>query len=119
MAFSISVFLHRLRAASRQERELWLAGGAITLGLIVLPFLIYLAGSITLGPYEGGGLGKYLLDFLKGLVRPHLAYWLIVFGPYLLIALGRGLWQLRKALRASMSAPPAPPAPDRNRVGRP
>ena len=111
MAFSITAFLQRLRAAPRGERELWLAGLAIAFGLFLLPCFIYLAGSITLGPYEGGGLGDYVLDFLRGLVRPHLAYWIIVIGPYLLITLARGLWLLRKRMRAVPSPPPAPPAP--------
>ena len=104
MSFSLTEFVDRLRMASKGERELWLAGTAIAFGLLVLPFLIYVAGNTTLGPYEQGGLGLYLLDFLKGLVRPHLVYWLIVVGPYLMITLARGLWLLRKRLRADLAA---------------
>ena len=113
MAFSITAFLHRLRTAPRSERELWLAGFAVGFGLLVLPFLIYVAGNETLGVYEHGGLGSYLGDFFKGLFRPHLAYWLIVFGPYLLIMLARGLWFVRKQLHAFLAqrqAASVPPA---------
>jgi hypothetical protein len=115
MAFSIKAFIERLRFASKGERELWLAAFTIGFGLFVLPFFIYLAGHMTLGAYEHGGLGMFLLDFLKGLVRPHLAYWLVVLGPYLLIGLARGLWQLRKRLRAYLASRPqtsraAPPS---------
>jgi hypothetical protein len=111
MAFSLATLAHRMRTASRGERELWFAGCAIAFGLFVLPFLIYLAGKTTLGPHEQGGLGAYLLDFLKGLVRPHAAYWLIVLGPYLIISLGRGLWLTRRRLRANAAAQSSPPAP--------
>jgi hypothetical protein len=100
MAFSITALRQRLRAASRAERELWFAAFTVGFGLIVLPFLIYLAGKTTLGAYETGGLGTYLLDFFKGLVRPHLAYWLVVLGPYLLIMLTRGFWLARRSLRS-------------------
>ena len=119
MTFSITAFIERLRSASKGERELWLAGFMVGLGLFVLPFFIYLAGKTTLGAYETGGLGMFLLDFLKGLIRPHLAYWLVVLGPYLLIALARGLWLLRKVLRrylasrqAGTSSSPSPHRPD-------
>jgi hypothetical protein len=120
MAFSITAFLHRLRAASKGERELWLAGFTVAFGLIVLPFFIYIAGNATLGPNESGGLGAYLLDFMKGLIRPHAAYWLIVLGPYLLIAMARGLWFLRKRLRdyAEASAKPTPPRSSPARRGQ-
>ena len=119
MTFSIKLFVERLRSASRGERELWLAGFTIGFGLFVLPFFIYLAGHMTLGAYENGGLGAFLLDFLKGLVRPHLAYWLVVLGPYLLIELTRGLWQLRKRLRTYLASRPQPSraAPPSDRPG--
>ena len=52
-------------------------------GLLVMPFLIYLAGVLTLGPYEGG-----LLAFLGSLMRSVMtaapSAWLLVAGPYLL-----------------------------------
>jgi hypothetical protein len=104
MPVSITALVNRVRGASRQERELWLAGAALAFGLLVLPFLIYLAGSISLGPYESGSVWLYLFDFLKGLVRPHLAYWLIVVGPYLLILLLRGLLGLRRRVRQGPAA---------------
>lgn len=118
MAFSLSTFAHRVRTASKGERELWFAGSMIAFGLFVLPFLIYLTGNMTLGPYEQGGLGAYLLDFLKGLFRPHVAYWLIVLGPYLIITLARGLWLVRKRLRANAAAKTSPPAPAPRPVNR-
>lgn len=53
-------------------------------GLLVMPLLIYLAGVLTLGPYEGG-----VLSFLSSLYRAFFTLeasaWLLVFGPYLLV----------------------------------
>lgn len=99
MPISIAAPLNRVRGASRHERELWLAGAAVAFGLLILPLLIYVVGSLTLGPYESGSVWLYLLDFLKGLARPHLAYWLIVVGPYLLILLLRALLALARRVR--------------------
>jgi hypothetical protein len=66
------------------RRELRIAALFVGFGLVVMPFLVYLAGVLTLGPYEGG-----LLAFLGSL---YLAFftatptaWLLVCGPYLLV----------------------------------
>ncbi|HEY7754589.1 MAG TPA: hypothetical protein VH856_12315 [Steroidobacteraceae bacterium] len=65
------------------RRELGLLGSLFGFGLLVMPFLIYLAGVLTLGPYEGG-----LLSFLGSLLAAFFtaapSAWLLVFGPYLL-----------------------------------
>jgi hypothetical protein len=57
----------------------WIAG----FGLIVLPFLVYLAGIQTLGPYEGG-----LLSFLGSLYGAFFTLqpsaWILLLGPYVL-----------------------------------
>lgn len=64
------------------RRELWFAGGALFVGLIAVPLLIYVVGVLTLGPYASGGLGAFLADFFLGLVRGWPAAWAIVLGPY-------------------------------------
>jgi hypothetical protein len=66
-------------------------------GLLVMPFLIYLAGVLTLGPYEGG-----LLAFLGSLLAAFFTLkptaWLLVLGPYLLFTAVRLLTRpLRRA----------------------
>jgi hypothetical protein len=82
---------------SKMRRELiylaWIAG----FGLLVLPFLVYLAGILTLGPYEGG-----LLSFLGSL---YLAFftlqpsaWVLLLGPYVLFWIVR---LLTRPLRSS------------------
>lgn len=110
MAFSINAFIRRLRTASRRELELWFAAATVGFGLLMLPPFIYFAGNTTLGAYERGGLGTFLLDFYSGLVRPHIAYWLVVTGPYLFITLARLLWHLRKRLRAFLASRSPSPA---------
>src|SRR5450755_4207215 len=71
----------RRRAALR--RELIYFGIAAGLGILVLPFAVYLAGAATLGPYDGGilrFLGKLYGDFIT-LSPGALA---LLFGPYAL-----------------------------------
>ncbi len=72
------------------RRELRLAALLFGFGLIVMPFLIYLAGVLTLGPYEGG-----LLAFLGALLGAFFtaapSAWLLVAGPYLLFTAVRFL----------------------------
>lgn len=52
-------------------------------GLLVMPLLIYLAGVLTLGPYEGG-----LLAFLGSLYKAFFTLeggaWALLLGPYVL-----------------------------------
>ena len=65
------------------RRELVYFGIAAGLGIVVLPFAVYLAGAATLGPYDGGilrFLGKLYGDFLT--LTP--AALLLLLGPYLL-----------------------------------
>jgi hypothetical protein len=65
------------------RRELGFLALFLAFGLLVMPFLIYLAGVLTLGPYEGGllaFLGSLLLAFFTATPSA----WLLVAGPYLL-----------------------------------
>lgn len=77
----IAKYLNKLSPFWR--RELGIFALLFGFGLLVMPFLIYLAGVLTLGPYEGG-----LLTFLGSLVgavftaKP--SAWLLVIAPYLL-----------------------------------
>lgn len=77
------------RRTRRELRYFLLLAG---FGLLAMPFLIYLAGILTLGPYDGG-----LLAFLGSLYRAFLrlepSAWLLMLGPYLLF------WPLRLLTR--------------------
>jgi len=44
---------------SKMRRELVYFGLIAGFGLVVLPFLVYLAGVLSLGPYEGGLLARF------------------------------------------------------------
>ncbi len=87
--------------ASRLKRELRYLGLIAGFGLILLPFLIYLAGVLTLGPYEGG-LGAFLGSLYGSLVRLEPAAWLLLLaGPYALF------WVLRLLTRPRRRRRPA------------
>lgn len=79
------------------RRELRIAGLWLGFGLLVMPFLIYLAGVLTLGPYDGG-----LLSFLGSLLAAFFTLkataWLLVLGPFILFTAIRLLTRpLRRA----------------------
>ena len=67
------------------RRELRIAGLWFGFGLLVMPFLIYLAGVLTLGPYAGGLL-SFLGSLLAAFFTLKLTAWLLVLGPYLLFS---------------------------------
>jgi hypothetical protein len=81
-----SAYLHE---RPRLRRELYLLGGALGVGLTALPLLIYLAGALTLGSYESGGLGSFLADFFLGLFRGWLPAWGVALGPLALVVFVR------------------------------
>jgi hypothetical protein len=90
----------------KMRRELiylaWIAG----FGLIVLPFLVYLAGILTLGPYQGG-----LLSFLGSLYGSFFTLqpgaWVLLLGPYLLFWVVRLLTRPLRRSRARSQVPGA------------
>ncbi len=63
-------------------------GVALLLGFLLMPALIYVAGSLTLESYEGGFFSLYY-DFFKGLFVPHLSFWSVVAGPLVFLTLLR------------------------------
>jgi hypothetical protein len=76
-----SKYLGRLSPLWR--RELGIFALLFGFGLLVMPFLIYLAGVLTLGPYEGGLLA-FLRSLLGAVITAKPTAWLLVVGPYLL-----------------------------------
>ena len=83
----------------RMRRELRYLALLAGFGLLVMPFLIYWAGVISLGPYEGG-----LTAFLGSLYRAFFALepsaWALLAGPYVLFWVLRLLTRpLRRARR--------------------
>jgi hypothetical protein len=79
------------------QRELRFLAVWFGFGLLAMPFLIYLAGVLTLGPYDGGLLA-FLGSLLAAFFTLKLTAWLLVFGPYLLFTAVRLLTRpLRRA----------------------
>jgi hypothetical protein len=60
-------------------------------GLLLLPALIFLAGVLLLGRYEGASLMHTYAALFAGLGSGSAAAWIVVLGPYLLLQLYRGL----------------------------
>lgn len=79
------------------RREVAFFGGALALGLLVIPLLIWLVGHQVLGPYTRGdsphGMGPLALygDYFSGLAHGWLGYWTVALGPAVLLLLVR-LW---------------------------
>ena len=65
------------------RREFDFAALGLAFGLLVMPFLNYFAGLLTLGPYEGGLLA-FLGSLLGAFFTAKPTAWLLVLGPYLL-----------------------------------
>jgi hypothetical protein len=70
---------------------------AMLAGFLLLPALIYLAGSSVLGRYEGASMGNLYGSIYRGLAHGNLASWIVVLGPAALILLGRALTPLWNA----------------------
>ncbi|HEX5460354.1 MAG TPA: hypothetical protein VFX20_10310 [Steroidobacteraceae bacterium] len=91
----------------RTRREATLFGGALALGLLVIPLFIWIIGHRVLGPYTHGddprGQGPLALygDYFSGLAHGWLGYWTVALGPAVLLLAAR-LWLalLRRLPRA-------------------
>jgi hypothetical protein len=64
-------------------------GLAILFGLIVMPALIYIAGSLVLNAYANGNLFALYFDFLKGLVEFRPSCWIVLLGPFVFLTVFR------------------------------
>jgi hypothetical protein len=83
-----------LRVPTPIRRELILLAAAFVFGLVAAPPLVWLAGSHTLGPYAGGGLGSFLAAFYRSLASGTFGYWMIAVGPYLIALVVRALFSI-------------------------
>ena len=83
------------------RRELLIGGLCLAVGGLVMPVLIYIAGSLTLGPYgSNAGFGTFLGDFYGGLFGSSAPVWAIVLGPYVLFSLLRATIFMHRRLKA-------------------
>ena len=81
----------------RLQFEAMTLGLAVSVGLLVMPALIFLAGSLTLKDYANGGLFALYGDFFKALFLPRPSFWAVVAGPFVFLCVLRLFrWVLRK-----------------------
>jgi hypothetical protein len=80
-------------------RELVIFAVAAGVGFLLVPFLIWTAGHATLGPYNHGGAGRLLADFMSGLAHGSTIYWGVALGPYALTLLMRFLYSQARGRR--------------------
>ena len=87
----------QLTIEPRTRREAALFGGALALGLLVIPLLVWIVGHRVLGAYTRGddphGHGPLALygDYFSGLAHGWLGYWTVALGPAVLLLAAR-LW---------------------------
>jgi hypothetical protein len=90
---------------SRVRRELVVAGLAFAVGLLAMPFLIWLGGSRVLGPYTHGdnpkaGPWALFADYVVGLAHGSAVFWFVALGPLALLLLVRGFFALLRLVPA-------------------
>jgi hypothetical protein len=93
----------------RELRRLLVGFGG---GLLFVPLLVYIAGALTLGPYEGG-LFAFLGHLYKDLVTGAPGALLLVLSPYGFDA----LWRASRAL-ADRAGDPPKKGPSRRQRGQ-
>ncbi len=67
------------------RREFLWALIGLAAGLLLLPPLIWEAGSHVFGPYARGGTRDLVDQFFRGLSQGEQAIWIVALGPYLAI----------------------------------
>jgi hypothetical protein len=83
----------RLGMTSPWSVELVLAALGLSIGVGLMPLLIFYAGVMTLGRYEGASLEHLYRSLFTGLAQGSIASWVVLLGPY-------GMYLLFKGLRA-------------------
>jgi hypothetical protein len=73
----------------RLSRHLAWPLAALLFAAVVLPFLVYFAGTQTLGPYSNGGLLRFVADFYASLAQMQGTAWALLFGPVALVIIWR------------------------------
>jgi hypothetical protein len=71
--------------------ELGAAAIGLLLGVGLMPILIFYAGALLLGRYEGASLGHTYGSVFAGAAHGSSASWIVILGPYALYLLFRGL----------------------------
>lgn len=94
----------------RARSELIFASIWLAVGFFVMPALIFLVGTLLLGPYgasegDGGSLGSFYGDFFSDLAEPAGRVWMLALGPLVVISLLRLIFLNFKTKEAHEPAP--------------
>jgi hypothetical protein len=85
--------IFRLGSTRGWSWELRLTAVALLIGFALMPVAIFFAGAFVLGRYDGASLGRVFESVYGGLKGGSIASWIVLFGPY-------GLYLVFKGLRA-------------------
>ena len=88
---TISTALMRAGLTRTGSRELAFAAFFLVVGVALMPALIFFAGLVALGRYEGASLGNIYRGVFSGLGQASIASWAVLLGPYALYLLYKGL----------------------------
>jgi hypothetical protein len=86
-----SKMLKRLGVGNAWVQEAMLAALMLGIGFGLMPALIYLAGSTTLGRYDGASPARVYDAVYQGLQSGSIASWIVGLGPYGMYLLVRGI----------------------------
>ena len=103
MAVVPEKWLAAARGLDRPRRELAIALAGLLLGALLMPLLVWVAGTVTLGAYANGGLWALFTDFFRGRAEGSLAAWIVLACPYALISLVRLLRRVLAGLAARLT----------------
>jgi hypothetical protein len=85
--------------AKAWQREVTIAASLLALGLLALPFAVYVVGQRLLGDYaEGAGALDLAESIWLDLLSLRLPAWILVLSPYLTVQLARAVrrvWRRR------------------------
>ena len=69
---------------------------AFLVSLMIVPVLIYLAGGLIVGPYEGeGGLLEMMGSIYVAALTGHWSAWMLLLSPLLLVGIWKACFKLR------------------------
>jgi hypothetical protein len=86
-----SSIFNRLGLGSLWAQEAAVAVIALGVGFGLMPLLIFLAGSASLGKYEGASIHAMYASLFQGFKSGSSAAWIVLLGPYGLYLLFKGL----------------------------
>jgi hypothetical protein len=96
-----SQFFTRLTRSQGWQREILFTALALAFGFALMPVLIFYAGSLLLGRYEGASVGHLFQSIYRGFQAGSPASWIVLLGPYalyLLFRIFRLWWRLSAKL---------------------